>query len=439
MKPVQVPILLLCLRIAGAAAATPAPSFTLGEAVDTALSSSPAVLRATSVAEETSWRKVEAYSGFLPTVTLGATHLFAKRYALTDISFGGGPISVPQIIPTSSFTLNASLPLFDGLSSTNRLRSARAFERSAEAESDWARFRIEREVTLQFYRALTAELLRDVAEQNLRTIEDHYKDTQLFKRAGVSTNYDVLRVDVQRSEAKSELLNAEDNVALERKKLAEAIGAEQDLPAVKGALPAIPENLLQGFEAKDFSNRTDIRALEERQSGFDRAEAAASTYWVPRVSLFYQYQWYNNLTDRFSDWDRYRDAYQFGVQASWGLIDGLASFARSKESVEQRVQADLALRTARIHADQDLDFWRRKFGYYTAVYHARVDDIEKSTESVRLAREGRRAGARTNTELLDAELELFRARATAVNAQMGAIESVIRLELASGKKLYSFR
>jgi outer membrane protein TolC len=55
-----------------------------------------------------------------------------------------------------------------------------------------------------------------------------------------------------------------------------------------------------------------------------------------------------------------------------------------------------------------------------------------------LAQEGRRAGVRTSTELLDAESDLFRSRAGLITAQMGAIEALVNLELVSGQKLFDF-
>ena len=64
--------------------------------------------------------------------------------------------------------------------------------------------------------------------------------------------------------------------------------------------------------------------------------------------------------------------------------------------------------------------------------------MQKATESLRLVKEGRRVGARTNTEFLDTETELFRAQAGQVNSQIGAVEALINLELATGQKLYNF-
>ena len=161
-------------------------------------------------------------------------------------------------------------------------------------------------------------------------------------------------------------------------------------------------------------------------------------YWVPRINAFGQYQYYNNLNDRFDDRERYREAYQIGVQLNWNLFDGMVSIAKSKQSIEQKYQAEKALRIAQIKAQQDASFWKRKYLYYCSIYKSRTADVSKSTESLRLAKEGRRVGARTNTDLLDTETELFRAQAAVVNAQVGAVEALINLELATGQKLYTF-
>jgi outer membrane protein TolC len=59
--------------------------------------------------------------------------------------------------------------------------------------------------------------------------------------------------------------------------------------------------------------------------------------------------------------------------------------------------------------------------------------VDKAQESVRLATLGQKAGTRTTTEVLDAELDSFRSSAGVVSAQMDAAEALINLELALGK------
>lgn len=430
--------LLTALAMPLASQAQTVEPLTLGKALEQALQNSPKVQRADSLYRETGWKTTESYAGFLPTLTASASYLFDKEYVLVDVSLGGGLQSIPQVVPTSNLYLTAQWNVFDGFASTNRYLSAHAFERSAKDDFDWTRFQVEREVEVLFFRALAAKELQNVAQQNVRVLEDHLKDVKLFKKVGSSTNLDVLRVEVQMSEAQSELMNAMDNVEVSRARLSEALGREIDVPRVDGAFPQLSPDLVSRLETVDLEQRKDLQALKGRAEGFTHQEDAAEKYFVPRVSLFGQYQYYNNRDDRFDDYDKYREAYQYGIMLSWNLFDGMSSIAKSKQSIEQRYQAETSLKQAQLKAQRDFDFWKRKYVYFCAVYEARKSDIVKAEESVRLSREAHKVGARTNTEVLDAEAELFRARAGAVNAQIGAIEAIVNLELSSGLKLVSF-
>ncbi|MBC7371752.1 MAG: TolC family protein, partial [Bdellovibrionaceae bacterium] len=157
-----------------------------------------------------------------------------------------------------------------------------------------------------------------------------------------------------------------------------------------------------------------------------------------KLSLFGQYQYYNNRDDKFDNWSQYREAYQVGLSMTWNIFDGMTSIARDHQSFQQSVQSDKSLVQSRLKAKQDLEFWKRKYNYYGTVFKARQSDVVKAEESVRLARQGKRVGTRTDTDLLDAESELFKARAGLVNAQMGALESLVNLELTTGNKFLSF-
>ncbi|WII70947.1 TolC family protein [Bdellovibrio sp. 22V] len=410
----------------------------LSDAVEQALEKSPKVQRAESQYRETEWKKTESLSGFLPTLSAQASYLFDKKYALVDVNLNGAPLSIPQVVPTTNAYLTAQWSLFDGFASTNRYHSASSFEESAKNDFDWTRFQTEREVTVLFYKAVAAKELKEVAQQNVRALEDHLKDVRLFKKVGSSTNFDVLRVEVQMSEAQSELLNATDNVDLSRARLSEALGLDQDVPEVEGRLPRLKPEVVAKLEKSQIEDRKDLQSLRKKAEAFEYQENSAERYWVPRISLMGQYQYYNNRDDRFDNYDNFRDAYQFGVMLNWNLFDGMTSIARSKQSIEQKYQAEKTLRQAELKASRDFDFWKRKYLYYCSVYEARLSDIVKAEESVRLAREGQKVGARTNTDVLDAEAELYRARAGAVNAQIGAIEAIVSLELSVGQKLVQF-
>ena len=426
--------LIPALLLVTSSIARAAEPISLVDAMTRAERSSPVLQKAESMRTQAHWQRVEAAATWLPTVSGSASYLLDKKYVFTDIKFNGAPASIPGIVPTSVFGLNANYVLFDGFASTNRWRAADRLESAARDEYEWTRFELRRTVAREYYRALAAKSLRAVAESNVGTLKDHLSDTREMRRSGLSTNYDVLRVEVQVSEADSELMNATDNIELSAGKLAEALGLDAEVDPV-GKMPELRAELVSNVGREPSGERPDLRALARRNEGLDLRERAGARHWVPQVSLFGNYTYYNNLNDRFTDWDRFRNAYQLGLSLTWNLFDGFRSTATAHDLAERHVQAAKTLRTSVLKSRQDLNFWTRKFKYYCSVYKSRQSDITKATESVRLAREGRRAGARTNTDLLDAESDLFRAQAGAISAQLGTIEALINVELAVGQPL----
>jgi outer membrane protein TolC len=413
-----------------------AASLDLKGALSAAHAQSPELQRAQSRSEEAKWREVESYSLFLPKIEASGNYLLDYKYMFIDMNFGGSPVTIPNIVPTTIFDVKAQWSLWDGWASTNHMRAASAAHDAAQDELKWEQFKLNRTVILEYYRALASKELVRVAESNLKTLQDHLRDVRLFRKSGVSTNYDVLRVEVQVSEAESEIINSKDNLAIAEAHLAEVLGQEEAVEP-QGKLPELKADLADKA-GKDIKSRVDLQALGERVQSYDYAARAAGRHWLPRFSAFGVYQYYNNRNDEYDDWDRYRNAYQVGLNLTWDLFDGFSDVAKRHEAIEQRTQSEKALRAEQLKSKIDGERWSRKFRYFSSVFKARVDDIEKSQESVRLARQGRKVGARTNTDLLDAETELFRAQAGAVTAQLGAIEALINLELSTGQSLYSF-
>ncbi len=415
-----------------------AESVNLKTLLGEALAEAPTIQRSKSSLDEASWKKTETLQGFLPRLDGGLNYLTNKKYMLVDVNLNGAPLSIAQIVPTTMYSLTASLPLFDGMASTNRYWAGKNMEQSAQHELDWTRFSVERQVTLQFYRTLASQALKEVSEQNLKTLSDHMKDAQALKKAGIATNYEVLRVEVQVSEARSEVLNATDNYDLARFKLGELLGKETETRDLDGKLPVLSGQVIKQVKNLELEKRSDLLSLKEKVDSLRDLDTAAGRYWSPKVAAYGQYQYYNNLTDEFSNRDKFREAYQVGLSLTWNFFDGMGSIAKSHQASAQAQQLDTTLKMAQLKARQDYEFWKRKFNYFKTVYDSRLVDVDKSSESIRLAKEGRRAGTRTSTELLDAELDLFRSRASQVNAQIGAIEALINLELTTGQQIYEF-
>lgn len=426
-------LVLFILLVLLAAFPTYAAELDLSTALTEVIGDSPKIGAAEATQEEYRWKKNETLgSGFLPRLRMNGTYLTDKKYQFININFAGNPAVIPQIIPNSQFNLLAELPLFDGFASTNRLNAA---EKNADAAHErflWEKFRTEMQVTVTFYQALASKLLRDVAVQNLKALEDHNREVQLFRKSGVSTNYDVLRVEVQASNARTDLADAEDEIIIAREKLAEVLGHDHEDREIVGTMPVPEESLLQTL-VKD-GIRSDLKALRLEAQAKRDEESAANRFWVPELSLFSTYTLYNNLSQGLNDYGSYRNARQVGFLMTWNLFDAGVSYSRSQQAIQKKVQSEKLLRAYDIQASKDLNIWTRRYLSQCRIYRARMEDIKRSEESVRLAKEGRKVGARTESEILDAEVDLYRSRAGAVKAQLAAVEAIINLQLAEGRR-----
>lgn len=435
--------------------AVPAASadLTLEAAQKEALEHSPVYRKAQDAEKEAGWGQLEALStGFLPQISIEGQHFFNdelfgstnNNYTLINVQFQPGTpaISFPGIYPNTTLTLQARYDLFDGFKNVHSLDAANNRHAAARVQADFTLLELGEQVRLKYYTAVGAKLLSDMADQNVKTLEDHLRIVQDQLDNGQATKYDVLRVEVQLSEAKSDQISAHDNVALARESLAQTMGVPQDDRPLIGDLPVLDSDaLLKEAAQTDFKDSPQLKAKQlQALVASDQSAASNASFWVPRVSVFGQYQWYNSpayLSGNFDykDYTSFQNDYFVGVDATWNILDGGESLAKANEADERSKQARDDYDAAQLQTPYDFDQWKRKLVSSVALYKARLEDVDKAKESARLATVGFKAGTRTTTDVLDAELEEYRASAGLVQSQLDALEALINLELVTGKRL----
>lgn len=407
---------------------------TLDEAVRLASENSPEVQQSKALHDEFSGRKQESLSGFLPTV-------FANGYHFTNVKYENftlnNSVTVPVVVPETSLKFTATLPVFDGLRNVNQFRAASTQEESAANEYEWRKFSVNQEVKRAYYRALAAQLLSEVASQNIKTLEDHVTHVEARKKGGVATRYDTLRVEVQLDEARSQKILADDNVILERKRLSRIMGLPNDARPLSGQMPEPTElkSLSDLTVDQAVENRRDLIALQKGEESADLASTARHTWWAPSIGAFTDYEFYNNSNYSLSDSTGYHNAYDVGISLKWNFFDGGASIAQARQASARLAQSHAASEIEAQKLPENLETWKRRYVYGVSLYKTATSDIRKSEESVRQAQEGFKQGVRTVSEQLDAQLDLFRSRASQVNAQLTAVEALINLELTVGRTL----
>ncbi len=408
---------------------------TLDQALKEGVENSHELKSAQSAFELAHWKKREALGSFLPRIDIVANHVFDLKYQQIQIS----PTSVfESTYPKTSFGALASFNLFDGFRSSFNYMAGIKNEEAAQLEYEHSKIAIENAIRLKYFQALGAQVLATVAEANLKTLTDHLKKAQDLLKQGELTKVDVLKIQVQVEQAIPEKFSAQDNVYLARKSLAEAMGSQDETRVLIEALPTPDEKLFDHFDLNSevqSMGRLDLKAMKKRVEASEVINKSDRSQWLPKVNLVADYQYYNNRNFSLNETDKFRNAYSFGINFSWNVFDGGVSYAKFNESYYQKKQLEEKSKKSEMSSANDAEFWKRRFLNSAVLYSAKLRSVVASKESVRIYQTGLKAGTRTSSDLLDAELDLARSEAGVVKAQLDAIEAKLNLELAIGRRI----
>jgi outer membrane protein len=353
---------------AGGVSAQQTP-LTLERAVDVALEQSRD-LEGARLELETARRQVrEAWASVFPQVDLSAVY---TRNLTVPTSFLPGVFFPDQdpdaLIPVRfgadnvwNMQIRAEQPLFRATA----FIGVGAAAQYAALQREVVRGRVQTLITrvrIAYYDVLLAEESVKLTENTVARIRQTLEETRKLEQAGLSSTYDVLRLEVELANVEPALRRARNAARATRRALAVELGAPQlDSVAVAGSLSSMDVDslLAQGptppqqwseLVAAAHRQRSEIRQLHLTES-LRRAEMRAEqSEYLPEISLFGTYSINAQQSGRpaFFGENEAQRAYgrTVGVQVTLPLFAGMrrpARVAQRRIAIEQvRTQRDLA-------------------------------------------------------------------------------------------------
>lgn len=340
-------------------------------------------------------------------------------------------------------------PVFTGFSLLRGVDAARGAEALAPARRALEAADLEVVVEESYLGLWQAEELLQVARDSVRVLESHVTATENLRAQGELTRWEQDRVRARLAGARAQALQAESAVRLARLSLLQLLGLPDDQPIalvdvhtqVGGAVSssaheasappageAAPEDLI----SRALARRPELQ-VARAQAAVKRAQAGAAyaPLW-PQVRIAASYGWERPNPRYFPPEDVTRDSWDAAALLQWTIFDfGASSHAAQALSLEARV-AERAV--AELEAKIPLDVARR---------HADTRAVAPRLEAARLAVTAAEAaltraqtlcaeGQAACTGVLEAELELTRARSDRAQAVAGARLAAVRLKRATG-------
>ena len=423
-------MLVLCalagvVRTAPAAAQQEGPRrVTLEEALTLAYRSQPATVAAEGAVEAAEAGRLEAVGAFLPSLTASSAYANSSNERF-DQSTGR--------LVSASYTAQTQVnyELFSAGRRFVEYRSARARVNAADASLRDATFRTALVTTSVYYEAAAgAELLTVAARRQDRASRQlEFARTRL--EVGTATRSDVLRAELELSNAELARIDAESALRSARLELGRQTGLGGEVQTVEAALPEAPPALAPpdalGRRAEEIS---PLVAAAEAAAAEARAERLSSyTFYLPTVRLVGGYDWFN------VEYPPSRRSWSLRLTASLPVFNGFqreATVARAnavERTAEARARdAALAARAGAIDAAQQVESAGRRV---EIARHA----VTLAQEDLRVQEERYQIGAATILELQTSQLSLAQAEADYVGARQGLGVAVATLEAVLGERI----
>jgi len=268
----------------------------------------------------------------------------------------------------------------------------------------------------QFYLVLLNRKLITVAEENIHLLEDELKDQKNRFDAGTVPKFNVLRAEVAVANAQPDLIRARNALQLAQLDLAKTLG----LDASRTGKPSFeivgdfgtPQRNLSPAQALSLARerRSFLKAQQQVIWQEEQQITVARAGYKPQLSATGSYEARNSrLTD---DLGEVVNGWTFGVNGSWAVFDGFATKGRVQQAEARLAQAHIVYEDSVRQVELEVQKAYDSLQEAKELLASQGKVVEQATEALRLARERLAAGAGTQLDVLDAQVELTKARTT---------------------------
>ncbi len=261
------------------------PRLTLAEAEQMAIQHNPniSVARLLALAEAQVTR--EARSIEMP---LAGADLDAVDAHPGSRITGAGTINSPRMLDKAAAGLSISQLITDFGRTHNLVLSARS-NAEAQLESERA---TELDITLTvdqaFYQALTAQAVLKVAQETVAQRQSTVDEVGALTKAKIRSDLDLSFANVQNSQAKLLVLDAQNNEQAAMAELNNVLGSEQDqqytlVDETNGTPPPAPDDPEAMVQAA-LTARPDLASLNDKFLSAKQYATAQRDLWMPTIS-----------------------------------------------------------------------------------------------------------------------------------------------------------
>lgn len=422
-------MLLTCISLQ--AIAQEKKTLTLDQAIGLSLQNSHQLKNSQAKIEEATAAWKEAKEKKLPNVGVSGSYL---RLNSPNVDMktkdSGNPTETPHISQVMYGMANASLPVFAGGRIRYGIESARFLEQAARLDAEADKEEVIQNTIGAFANLYKARVAVDLVKENLEQARQRVKDLSNMEKNGLLARNDLLKAELQSSNAELNLLDAENDWQLANVNMDLMLGLPSPTelnPDTSGMSRKNDGRVLEDYVQIAATNRKDIAALDYRKKAAESGVKSVKADLYPSLQLTGGY-----VAANIPGFLTITNAMNAGVGVSYNLSSLWKTKSKRQQAeakVKQLVASEALLNdNIRLQVNKsymDLVSTTKKIDVYAKA-------VEQAQENDRIVKNKFNNSLATTTDLLDADVALLQAKLNYTMAKADAFVAYNKLLQAAG-------
>lgn len=416
-------LLLICVLMPSLSRASDAIKkgdvLSLQQCLDIAFKNHPAVNAATGVVRHSESKIGQARSGYYPRIEFQSSY---SRIGPATTSLRSDPYN------HYSNTLGLNQTLFDFGKTWTSVDIATLNKESAEADFQDVTASVIFRVKETYYSFLKARMSEKVAAETVNQFQQHYDVARTFFETGKSSKIDVTSAEVNLSNARIQLISAQNARRISRVTLNQAMGvtSASDYDILEEFHLEKAELSFETALTQAYQNRPDILSVNRKKEALEKTVDLSKKGYLPVLSGNAAYGFTGEeLTTDNKSWN-------VGIALTFPLFTGLST----KYAVDEaKANLDIALANEeslkqKIYLEVQ-SAWLTRRAAFEQIEAGRLI-VRQAEESLELARGRYATGVGSSIEITDAMIKLNNAKMTYITALSDFSVAQASLEKAVG-------
>ncbi len=379
----------------------------------------------------------QADAALLPSLKLTAAYRrlsFVEPYSIST-PFGVYEIS-PSILDNYTSILTLSQPLFTGFRLLNNSRIAEKNYEAASEEYNRNKSELVFNIKNAYWNLYKAIELKKAVDENVEQIKAHLNDANNLLKVGMFTENDVLKLQVQLSDAQLKQLDANNNIQLATVSLNNVLSIPLNTQINITSGTEYEDNKMENMRElinAALQNRPEIKAAKYRVESGEYNLTAAQSGWYPQISLAANY-YYSKPNQRiFPSQNKFSGTWDLGVNFSVNIWDWMTTKHQSDAA-----EALLSQSKDLLGSTKDQIVLEVTQNYLTLnLAKQKIElaelSVRQAQENMRVTSERFKSGLVLSSDAIDAEVALLVARTNFTTSIVDYEIAKARLEKSIGK------